>query len=138
MIIVDCKMWDIINSNEIRGTNCTYDNVELKKLITENPDLPLIFCVGEDAHQYEDFYYNYIESRHISCNIGEFLDCEVSWNNYLMFTDRQDFIERLGECLMDMDDSLQNLSDEEFDKIVEYNAKKFEPYWKKAILVTID
>ena len=138
MIIVNCKLWDIINSNEIRATNCTYNNTELKKLIMENPDLPLIFCVGEEVHQYEDFYYNYIESRHISYTIGEFLDCEVSWNNYLMFTDRQDFIERLEECLMDIDDSLRNLSNEEFDKIVEYNAKKFEPYWKKAILVTID
>ena len=131
-------IYNLISDKDIVSTNIVKDCTELRKLIIENPDLPIAFCVSEDAGDYAETPYVYIDKEHISFTIGELLDCEVSWNNYIMFNDRDDFYERLSDHLLDLDDTLYKLSDEEFDKILDYNAKKFEPYWKKAILVTID
>ena len=51
----------------------THSSDELKKLILENPDLPIVVLAGEEASGY-DFYWTYCSS--VSCHISEILDCD--------------------------------------------------------------
>ena len=63
----------------------------------------------------------------VKCTIGEVLDCELPIGDGKAFYDRDDFREELGDFLCD-------LSDEEF----EHELEKYEPYWKKVIVVWVN
>lgn len=104
------------------------DIPELRKLIIENPELPICVLVENDL-PWEEYSYTYAAS--VRVYIGEILDCDVPYSDGYVFNDRDDLGEHL-QCHLDVDDSV---SDEEFEKLVDKEVEKYEPYWKKVIVV---
>lgn len=111
------------------------DCTKLRQMIIDNPDLPIVFSVSTEDY-YDDYAFAYINENNVSCEIGEILDCDVDWHNNIMFTDRGDFEESLENYLM-LDFEIEHLSYSDFEDILNYHIEKFEPFWKKCILVTI-
>lgn len=100
--------------------NCT----ELRKLIIENPELPLLIFWGEDVWDGE---HQYTQGR---CSEGEIKELTLYEDVWL---DSEDYEEKLAEDLID--EFGDYLSDEEYDKMI---AKKVaETEFIKAIVVYV-
>ncbi len=108
---------------------------ELKKLMAEYPDLPIVVIVNAEVVADDDYNWWYAPS--ITFSFGEILDCEQDVNDMKVYTDRDDFEEDLADILGDSGD-YDETTDEEFDKIVQEELKKYEPYWKKVIQIRAD
>ena len=105
---------------------------ELKKLISEYPDYPIVvLCESELV---ADDYYSSWYAPSVSFRIGELLDCEQDVNEERIFTDREEFEEELRDQLADMEE-YENMPDEEFDKVLSAKLAEFEPFWKKVIVI---
>lgn len=111
-----------------------HDTTELRKLIAENPDLPIVVLVGEKAYSGE---WGYEYCTNVSCHLGKVLDCEIPFGNGIVPTDKDDFEEQLAEYLYDLPE-WKSLSDEEFDRRLKEEVAKYEPYWKKVIAICAD
>ncbi len=105
---------------------------ELKRLIAENPDLPLAFF-SEDTGDYRS---GYISCSSVSAEKGEVLDCYQEINDEKAFASRDEFEEDLQEMLCGIDE-YRNLSDEEFDEISEKEKSKYDDKWKDCIIVYV-
>ena len=107
---------------------------ELKKLIREHPDYPIVVVCNSDAVADENGWWYAPE---ISFKTGVILDCEQDINDEKVYIDEDDFEEDIRYMLEDRED-LEDVSDEEFDRAVEEEMKKYEPYWKKVIKICAD
>lgn len=111
-----------------------HDSNHLRKLILENPDLPIVVLVGEDA-SCGDYYYTYC-SR-VSATIDEILDCKTPFRDCYVFSDRDDFREAIESYIADIPE-YEKLSDSEYAELVDKEVAKYEPYRKRCIVVTAD
>ena len=116
----------------------TKSSDELKKLIAENPDLPIVVLAEYDLPT--DYSWTYAAS--ISFRISEILDCYAPFNDETVCTDRDDFEERLADWLCDRDDIFDdsgkcpaNMTDEEFDVFLKEEKERYAPYWTKVIAI---
>ena len=108
---------------------------ELKKLIAEHPDYPIVVMVANEV--VADDFYGWWYAPSLSFSIGEILDCEQEVNDEKVYTDRDDFEEDLADVLGDSGD-YDETTDEEFGKVVQEELKKYEPYWKNVIQIRAD
>lgn len=108
---------------------------ELKKLIAEYPDYPIVVMVANEV--VADDFYDWWYAPSLSFSIGEILDCEQEVKDEKVYTDRDDFEEDLADILGDSGD-YDETTDEEFDKVVQEELKKYEPYWKNVIQIRAD
>ena len=108
---------------------------ELKKLIAEHPDLPIVVIVNAEVVADDD--YNWWYAPCISFSLGEILDCEQDVNDMKVYTDRDDFEEDLQNILCDLEE-FENATDEEFDQAVKEQLADYEPYWKQVIQIRAD
>ena len=108
---------------------------ELKQLISEHPDYPIVVLCNYEVCA--DASYNWWYAPEIRFRTGEILDCEQDVNEERVYIDRDDFEEDLAERLSDSGDYDEAL-DEEFDSIVKAELAKYEPYWKKVIQIRAD
>lgn len=107
---------------------CTLnDTTELRKLILENPDLPLIIFAGEEA--YRDIGYSYTQCTDARCHIDE-----ISLFNGEVWLDKDDYKERLSNDLCD-NEEYKNLSDDEYFKMID--KKVAETEFVKEIIVYV-
>ena len=109
---------------------------ELKKLIAENPDLPIVVIAGTDATDGEQSMY----CSDIRFYIDEILDCEVPYMEYVE-TDRVNFEEQIEEWLWDemgSNDKGSKLSETVFEEALKETKEKYEQYWKKVIAIHAD
>ena len=109
---------------------------ELKKLIEENPDLPIVVLAGTNATDGEQSMY----CSDIHFYIDEILDCEVPYMEYIE-TDRVNFEEQIEEWLWDEmggNDRDSKLSEAVFEEVLKETKAKYEPYWKKVISIHAD
>lgn len=106
---------------------------ELKKLIAEHPDYPIVVIVAYEVCGDDSYGWRYAPELRFS--IGEILDCEQDVNDARIYVDRDEFEEDLRDYLCD---DYENLSDEEFDKVVQNKMKEYEPYWKNVIQIRAD
>ena len=104
---------------------------ELKKLIKEYPDYPIVVLVGNEICAGDDYYYWYAPC--VSFGIREILDCEQDVDDTFIFSDRDEFEEKIR---WNLEDDYED--DDEFEKAVKDMAAKYEPYWKKVIAITCD
>lgn len=104
---------------------------ELKRLIAENPDLPIMVLCDNDLCC--DYYSSTIAPS-ISFYLGEFLDCDQEVNEERVYFDRDEFLEELSYKLEDLPE-FEDLTQEEFDKAVEAEFDKYSSYWQKAIII---
>lgn len=112
------------------------ENKELKKLILENPDLPLLAFATEDANSGEWS----TELASLRCGKGIVLDATVDcWlpRDDRVYTDDDDLEEDIRDVLWN-EDEYKAMSDAEFDRIVDEKMKALEPYWKECIIITVD
>lgn len=124
--------------NPINPTNAHLINIsksteELRRLILENPDLPIVVMSSYEAMS-DEWCWTYCSN--ISFHIKEYMSYNVFDDGYLI-TDRDDFEEQLRYKLEDLPEC-ENMSDEEFDKYLDQKYKEYEPYWKKAIFIYAD
>lgn len=102
---------------------------ELKKLILENPDLPIVVLASDDASS-GDWAWTYCSS--VSFHIDEILDCDFYDYDDTVFCDR----DRLEEYIEDMlYDEYHDKSDEEYEAAIKDKLAELEPYWTKVIAI---
>lgn len=109
---------------------------ELKKLIAEHPDLPIVVIVSSDVVADDDYAWWYAPD--IRFTMGEILDCEQDINDEKTYTDRDDFEEDVRYCIENDDDLMESITDEEYEKEVKRILDEYEPYWKDVIQIRAD
>lgn len=112
-----------------RTYSLTKSSDELKKLIAENPDLPIVVLADEDANC-GDWRWTYCSS--ITFGIDEILDCDYYDYDDVVFTDRERLEEKISD---DLYDEYCDKGDEEYDEAVNRKMEELEPYWKKVIAI---
>lgn len=109
---------------------------ELKRLLAEHPDYPIVVVAGESANS-GDYSYMYCSS--ISFSISEILDCEVPYQDEFVECDRDHFNEQIEEWLWDhICDNDGKPTEDDFQKRLAEVKEKYEPYWKKVIEIYVD
>lgn len=106
---------------------------ELKKLIAENPDLPLMFLADDTGN---DGTYSYMSCSEIRAHKGQILDCKEAADFDVVFDDKVYFEDELRENLCSVEEYI-NLSDEKFDELVEEEIAKYDDKWKDCIIVYV-
>ena len=98
---------------------------ELRNLIIENPDLPLLVFAGQDCNCGD---WMYMSCGYCHAALGEFLDCHQNVNSEKCYCDRDDFQEDLEYMYEDAYD----------DEWIAAELKSYDPYWKKCIILYVD
>lgn len=105
---------------------CTINNTaELRNLILENPDLPVLIFCGEGSWSGE---YAYEQADTNSWEVKEL----TLYNNYWL--EKDDYIEELSNDLSD-EEEYEELSGEEFEQMVQEKAAGTE--FVKAIVIYV-
>lgn len=102
------------------------DTTELRKLIIENSDLPLLFFVGDDA--YIDDGYQYSMAYASNAEIQEL----TLYSNVWM--DKDDYAEKIRDDLT-FEEEYINMTDEEYDKMIDQKVNETE--FVKAIVIYV-
>lgn len=123
-----------MNDDKKKSIGVVHDSNHLRQLIKENPDLPIVVLVGEEAAT-DEFAYTYC--TRVSATVGNVLDCETTFRDCYVFNDRDDFREAVQLYLEDIPE-YESLSDSEFDELINKTIAEYEPYWKRCIIVTAD
>ena len=108
------------------------DAGELKKLILDNPDLPIVVFAGEDAHS-GDYYW--MLCTKISFGIEEILDCDYTDYDDVIIKDRDRLEAKIED---DLYDEYSDKPDEEYEEAIKREMEKYEPFWKKVIAIYAD
>lgn len=112
---------------------------ELKKMIEQYPDYPIVVLVGEDA-AVPEYRRTYCSS--IQFEVAEILDCETPYDNdCIVCNDRNEFNENFKEWLWDElggNDNPPKITEEEFQEALKQERARYEPYWKKVIAIYAD
>jgi hypothetical protein len=101
------------------------DTTELRKLILDNPDLPLVIFVDGDTNDGE---YCYEQADVYNCSIQELALYKDVWY------ERDDFKEALSDDLCDREE-YRDLSNEEYMKVIDDKVAEVE--FVKAIVVYV-
>ena len=115
----------MINAELLHSTD------ELRKIIIDNPDLPLLVFAGEEANIGD---WSYMSCSRISVCLGEVLDFDAVHYDDRIFTDRDEF----AECLADVLSYDFIGTDGEFEEYLEKEVEKYDPYWVKCIIIYVD
>ncbi len=105
---------------------------ELRKLICEHPDYPIVVMVN--AEVVFDDMYAWWYAPDLSFEIGKMLDCDQEVNDERVYADRDDFREAV-QYMLECDESHDDDTDEEFDKAIEEVMNEYEPYWVDVIII---
>ncbi len=119
---------------ERKPTGLLHSADELKQLIVENPDLPILVFAGDNANNGD---YPYMSCSYVSAEKGEFLDCEQQIDECKCYTDRDDFEEDVFDVLVN-DEQCVDLSDEEFNSVVKQKIAEYDEFWKSCIILRVD
>ena len=126
---------------KIEETGLLYKTDLLKKLILENPELPLLVFAGSEACP-ED--WSSCACSDVRAEIGEFLDVETEFMSYyadngMCYNDRIQFEEDLADWLEDNErENHPGMTEDEWDAEVEIRIREFDPYWKKCIILHVN
>lgn len=118
--------------------NLTENTDELKRLIAEYPDYPIVVRAGENTLN-DECCWTYCSS--VKFEIGEVLDCLNPFNEEIVYNDRGEFNNDLEEWLWDAcggNDIPPKITDKEFEERYRNELEKYEPYWKKVIAIKVD
>lgn len=118
-------------TNEERKPTCLLNATdELRKLIIENPELPLLVFAGDDLST----DYSYTACYKIKAAIGEFLDCQQTINDEYCYADRDEFAEDFADAYYDEHENFKG-TEKEWDALMEKRIKEYDPYWKPCIIL---
>lgn len=119
---------------EKRPTDLPQSTDELRRLIAENPTLPLLVFASEDAVCGD---YTYTCCSSVSASLGEFLDCQQEVNEERVYCDKDDFAEEYADKLYDWEGRDWDGSDKEWDEYVDKRIAEYDPYWKPCIILYV-
>lgn len=102
------------------------DTTELRKLIIENPDLPLLFFVGDDAHIDDGYQYSMAYASDVE--IQELTLYSDVW------MDKDDYVEKLADNLCD-DEEYKDMTDEEYNNMIDDMVARTE--FVRAIVIYV-
>lgn len=106
--------------------NCSLnDTTELRKLILENPDLPLLIFCGEDSW-HDEYPYEQADASG-----GEIKELTL-YNDWWL--DKDDYEDKLSDDLCDKEE-YKDLSDEEYNKMIKQKIAETE--FVKAIVIYV-
>ena len=109
----------------------TLHNTEiLKKMIIENPGLPLLVFAGEEANRGD---YSFTCCTDVRVEKGEVLDC-AGPNDEILYTDREDLEDDVGEELYG---EVGDIPDEEYEKMLKERMSKYDEYWTDCIILSV-
>jgi len=111
----------------------TQSTKELQKLIAEHPDYQIVIVAGRDAVCDE---YDYTFCQRVNFEIGQVLDYYTPYDGEYVFRSEDDLREAIENALCD--DESYNLSDDEFEKLIDEKVKEFEPFWKDVIIIYVN
>ena len=100
---------------------------ELKRLILENPDLPIVVLAGEEANGGD---YSWMFCSDISFHIEEILDCDYVDSNDCVFCDRDYLEEYVSDMLYD-----EYYEKSNYEAAIKNKLAELEPYWTKVIAI---
>lgn len=123
-----------MTNKERKPSGLLHSADELKQLIPENPDLPILVFAGDDANI---GYYSYMSCSYIKAYKGEFLDCAQTVNDCMCYTDRDNFEDDVADFLAGQE-QYRDLPDEEFNALVEQTVNEYSDFWKPCILLLVD
>jgi hypothetical protein len=109
-----------------------FDSKELREMLVSHKDWPVVFLVDSDV--VGDDCWNWYAGGY-SCKEGEVLDCEQDINPERIYSDREDFREDVEEYICN--NTEEELTDKELTVWADAICRKYEPYWKKAILLYV-
>lgn len=101
------------------------DTTELRKLIIENPDLPLIVFCGDDTCS---DLYSYEKANVSGCDVKE-LTLYKDW-----WLDREDYWDTLNDDLCGEEEYI-DMTNEEYDKVIDQKVSETE--FVKAIVIYV-
>lgn len=105
------------------------DTTGLRKLIIENPDLPVIVFCGDESWDGE---HSYNSAEINSCAIEELTLYDNGYEAIWM--SKEDYFERLSYDLCDKEE-YEDMTDEEYDEMI--NQKVNETEFVKAIVIYV-
>lgn len=124
-----------MNAQEKKSTKLLNSTTELRQLILNNPNLPLLVFAGEDCN---NGYYSYMSCSCVRAYKGEFLDCQQTVDDEKCYTERDDFSGDLADRLSSEWEELGGGTDQEFEDFFEKRLLEYEPYWKDCIILCVD
>ena len=110
------------------------DTSELRKLILEYPDYPIAVVCSEDVNCGD---YSWMYASDITFSVGEILGERTPFEEEIVYCDRDEFEEDLEEWLWEWlaDDDGTYPEDEIFREKLEEEKAKYEPHWRKCIII---
>lgn len=111
--------------NNIKLPVSLEDTKELRKLIIENPDLPLLIFCGEEAYSGE---FPYESNTDVRCDIQELTLYKDYW------IPRDEYEEQLRDDLCDEEEYI-GMTDEEYDRMIDQKVRETE--FVKAIVIYV-
>lgn len=106
--------------------NCSLnDTTELRKLILDNPDLPLLIFCGEDSW-HDEYPYEQADASN-----GEIKELTL-YNDWWL--DKDDYKDKLSDDLCNKEE-YKDMSDEEYNKMIK--RKVTETEFVKAIVIYV-
>lgn len=121
---------------ERKPTGLVSSATELRRLIIENPDLPLVVFAGDEANSGGD--YSYVSCSCVRASVGSFLDCCQTINDCKCYTDRDEFEEDVADSLAEWPNGPTNGTDAEWNAYVKSVVAEYDPYWKKCIILYVN
>lgn len=109
-----------------------YSTDDLRNLIMQHPDMPLLIMAGDNSNTGE---YSYMACTSVRAEAGEYLSCWQEFDEEYIYTDREQFESVLTDCI---GDSLVFDTESEFDAAVQAELKKYDKYWKPCIILYVD
>lgn len=107
-----------------------HDASNLRKLVAENPDLPIVVLAGEEANSGD---YSWMYCTDVDCKLDFVLDCNTPYDQETVFTDKDEFTQTVSDSIWN--EETKKLSFEEYEKLVEKEVSKYEKYWRKVIAI---
>lgn len=114
---------------EKRRTGLLNSTGELRKLLLEHPELPLLVLAGEECNGGD---YSWMACSSVKAQIGEFLDCDQTVDDEYCFIDREEFEEAIEN------NSDFTGTDAEFTEYIKARMAEYEPHWKPCIILYVD
>ncbi|MDO5558419.1 MAG: hypothetical protein Q4F95_02345 [Oscillospiraceae bacterium] len=107
------------------------DVSEIRQLIIDNPDLPLIVAVSKDLTG-EDMDYNYSIATNTIASVDSMTVCEDKKHDTMLWLTKEEFADALSDIYGD-NPKYRDMSDKEFEKVIQEKVNQAE--FTKAIVI---
>lgn len=129
-----CRKEKTMTNKERKQTGLLHSADELKRLILEHQELPILVLAGDNANIGD---YGFMSCSRVRAQEGEFLDCKQKIDACKCYTDRDDFEDDVADFLAG-EEQYRDLPDDEFNSLVERTVNEYDDFWKPCILLLVD